>query len=266
MTSPASMSDDFSLSRKLRHNLGWAWSRLCGRDYPLEATLFGRRIRFVVTSRRELRRVAEVSYEGDFLQRILAHLQPGDVFFDVGANIGLVSVIVGSQPALASGRIFAFEPEPRNLRQLRRNFEANGFGPRAIGEDVALGGQDGTASLHVRGPVGDGRHSLVAAKGATGVVEVTVMTMTTFCATRAVSPDVVKIDVEGAEGEVLAGMDELLAGGRPRELFMEIHNKGGRDRMPDGETIDDFLQARGYRRQWEENRGSGQHRHYRREY
>jgi hypothetical protein len=87
--------------------------------------------------------------------------------------------------------------------------------------------------------------------------------MAAFCAQKKVVPSVVKIDVEGAEGDVLQGMDGLFAQRRPRELFMEIHNKGGEDRMPGGELIDDWLAARGYSRVWEERRGHGRHRHYR---
>jgi hypothetical protein len=69
--------------------------------------------------------------------------------------------------------------------------------------------------------------------------------------------------VEGAEGEVLAGMDGMMNENRPRELFMEIHNKGGEDRMPDDKLIDDWLAERKYERIWEKRRGHGRHRHYR---
>ena len=257
-------SEDFGLGTKLWHLVNWATHRLRGKDYELGAVIFGRQIRFVITSRRELKRVSEVSFEGKFLGRILEHLKPGDVFFDVGANIGLVSVIVGSRSEMEQGRIVSFEPEPRNLAQLRRNLSVNGFGERAEGEGLALAGRTGTAGLHVRGPVGDGRHSLVVGRGATGVVEVSLTTMDDYCRQRGLRPDVVKIDVEGAEGEVLSGMGDLLAAGHPRELFMEIHNKGGADCMPDGALIDDFLSAHAYARVWEERRGSGRHRHYRR--
>ena len=44
---------------------------------------------------------------------------------------------------------------------------------------------------------------------------------------------------------------------------MEIHNKGGEDRMPDDTLIDDWLAERKYERIWEKRRGHGRHRHYR---
>lgn len=233
------------------------------RDYLLTLQLFGEPVTFVISTRREFNRATAVSYEELFLQRILSHLRAGDTFFDVGANIGLVSLIVARQPQFAGGVVHAFEPEPRNFAHLQRNLAANQLQARAFAHQIALSREEGRAELFVRGEAGDGRHSLVAARGSTGSISVELTTMAAFCARKSVVPSVVKIDVEGAEGDVLQGMDGLFAQRRPRELFMEIHNKGGEDRMPGGELIDDWLAARGYSRVWEERRGHGRHRHYR---
>lgn len=233
------------------------------RDYLLTLQLFGEPVTFVISTRREFNRATAVSYEELFLQRILSHLRAGDTFFDVGANIGLVSLIVARQPQFAGGVVHAFEPEPRNFAHLQRNLAANQLQTRAFAHQIALSREEGRAELFVRGEAGDGRHSLVAARGSTGSISVELTTMAAFCARKSVVPSVVKIDVEGAEGDVLQGMDGLFAQRRPRELFMEIHNKGGEDRMPGGELIDDWLAARGYSRVWEERRGHGRHRHYR---
>jgi len=254
---------DLSCWQKLRHRALLVWHRLCGRDYGITVPMLGHPVTLLISNGRELKRVAEVSYEGLFLGRILESLRPGDVFFDIGANIGLVSLIVSTLPQFAGGVIHAFEPEPRNLDHLRRNFEVNRLQERAFAHGVALSRAEGMASLFVRGATGDGRHSLVSTKGARGTVEVQVTTVSHFCEKQHVLPTVIKIDVEGAEGAVLAGMEGLLTRGRPRDLFMEIHNKGGEDRMPDGSLIDGWLEERGYLRLWEERRGHGRHRHYR---
>jgi FkbM family methyltransferase len=269
MTTPATPAadsaaiGDLSLGQRLRHRLAFWAHRLRGRDYPMTVRLFGQPVTLIVTAGRELHRAAAVSYEGDFLGRLLAHIQPGDTFFDVGANIGLVSVLVAAQPHGRTATIHAFEPEPRNHAQLERNLAANRLAPRAHAHAVALAREEGTAALFVRGSAGEGRHSLVAKKGATGSIAVPLTTMTAFCARHDTRPDVLKIDVEGAEGDVLAGMAGLLETHHPREIFMEIHNKGGEDRMPDGTLIDDWLATRGYTRVWERARGTGRHRHYR---
>ncbi len=259
----SSAPGDPPLAERLRHRLAFWSHRLLRQDYRLTLRPFGEPVTFVISTRREFNRATAVSYEGAFLQRILAHLRSGDTFFDVGANIGLVSLVVARHPSFSGGAVHAFEPEPRNFAHLQRNLAANQLGPRASAHPIALSHEEGTANLFVRGETGDGRHSLVAAQGSTGSISVEVKTMTTFCVGKNVFPSVIKIDVEGAEGDVLQGMDGLLGRHRPRELFMEIHNKGGEDRMPGGESIDDWLTARGFSRVWEERRGRGRHRHYR---
>ena len=254
--------DELTTGQRLGHRLSFMWQRLLGRDYAMTVPMFGQPVTVVVSTSRELKRAAEVSYEGFFLQRILSSLREGDVFFDVGANIGLVSLIVARQPQFAGGTAHAFEPEPRNLAHMKRNVSANGLDEQIKSHGVALSKEEGTASLFVRGKAGEGRHSLVSEKGSTGSIEVRLTTMACFCREQGVTPTVVKIDVEGAEGEVLAGMKDMLAENRPRELFMEIHNKGGEDRMPDDTLIDDWLAERNYERVWEKRRGHGRHRQY----
>lgn len=262
MTSPVPSAQDLTAGQRWSHRFAFWRHRLMGKDYEMTVPMFGQPVTLVVTTARELKRAAEVSYEGFFLERILGSLREGDVFFDVGANIGLVSLIVAHQPQFKGGVVHGFEPEPRNLEHMRRNITANGLSTRVHAHDVALSKEEGTAELFVRGQAGEGRHSLVSERGSTGAIPVTLTTMDAFCRAQDVLPTVVKIDVEGAEGEVLAGMAALLERHRPREMFMEIHNKGGEDKMPDGSLIDDWLGERGYERVWEKRRGHGRHRHY----
>lgn len=262
MTESASSAQDLTAAERWRHRFAFWMYRLQGKDYQMTVPMFGQPVTLVVTTSREMKRAAEVSYEGFFLERILSNLREGDVFFDVGANIGLVSLIVAHQPSFRDGVVHGFEPEPRNLDHMRRNIAANGLENRVRAHDVALSKEEGTAELFVRGKAGEGRHSLVSERGSTGAIQVQLTTMDSFCRAEDALPTVVKIDVEGAEGEVLAGMDGLLKRHRPRELFMEIHNKGGEDKMPDGSLIDDWLGERDYERVWEKRRGHGRHRHY----
>lgn len=257
------LGKDLSVLERWQHRIAFWRHRLAGRDYAMTVPMFGQPVTLIVTTSRELKRAAEVSYEGFFLERIMASLRAGDVFFDVGANIGLVSLIVANQPQFREGQVHGFEPEPRNLEHMKRNIQANGLEARVHAHGVALSNEEGSAELFVRGQAGEGRHSLVAARGSTGAIEVALTTMDRFCHSHEVAPTVVKIDVEGAEGEVLEGMSALLERHRPRELFMEIHNKGGEDKMPDGSLIDDWLAGRGYERTWEKRRGHGRHRQYR---
>lgn len=235
---------------------------LRGRETVLEVQLLGRPFRLGVRARRELKRVREVSREGALIGRILDHLEPGDVVYDVGANIGLVSLLVaGSHPETL--RVHGFEPEPENARDFSRNVELNGLEGRIQVHALALGHRLGEVELFVRGGPGEGRHSTVESKGATGSIRVPVETAAAFAQRSGEAPHVMKVDVEGAEGRVLAGAETLLEGGRLRELFLEIHPQGEGDRMPGGESIDAWLGARGYHMVWEQVGRSRSHRHYR---
>ena len=145
-------------------------------------------------------------------------LEPGMVVVDVGAHIGYYTIVtslaVGEQ-----GRVFAFEPEPRNLRLLRKNVEANGCTNVRIVEQ-AVGAACGPARLALD-PKNTGGHSLVvAATGAARAIAVDCVDLDGFLEREDVRPSFVKIDVEGAERAVLAGMSRTLA--RPGALVILI--------------------------------------------
>lgn len=268
------MSKNLSSPGGNRGLVDWPWWTLAAHEVRLRlAQLRGRPHRVVipvgdremilqVTSRRELKRAARLAYEGAFLERILDHLVEDAVFFDIGANIGLVSLLAAVDAGGEARRIHSFEPESRNVAKLRENLAANGVADRVRAHSLALGAQAGQATLYVRGSVGDGRHSLASARGATGEETVVVETLAAFCERELLWPDAIKIDVEGAEGLVLAGMADLPLAQQPQHIFLEVHAKGGRDQMPDGTNLDTWLQARGYTCGWRQGRGSGEHRHY----
>lgn len=239
-------------------------NQILGRKTVLRIDILGQSLLLGIEAQREIRRAYSISHEAPLLEKMFAFISGRDVVYDVGANIGLISFLLAKHPS-GSGCIFhSFEPEPRNYRELCRNIELNGLAGRVTPHQLALGTGEGEVELFVRGGAGEGRHSIATSKGSTGSIKVAITTMAAFAGSCGQPPDVVKIDVEGAEGQVLAGMDGLLKSHPPRELFMEIHPKGEGDRMPGGETIQDWLVKRGYTLAWEQQRRSGQHRHYHR--
>jgi FkbM family methyltransferase len=237
--------------------------RLRGRETVAAVELLGSPFRLALTSRRELRRVRSLAGEAELLERMRRHLLAGDVVYDVGANVGLMSLVLAGHRVEPRVRIHSFEPEPANFHHLSRNIELNGLAQRVIPHQLALGATDGEAELFVRGGAGEGRHSLASARGSTGSIRVPLRTLASFARSVEDPPDFLKIDVEGAEGQVLAGLEPLLPHARPRELFIEIHPKGDGDRMPDGSAIADWLTQRGYERVWERRDGSRLQQHYR---
>ena len=239
------------------------WNRLRGRATLVDRSPMGISMRLSVRAARELRRIRSLPAEAPLLFRILESLSGGDVVYDVGANIGLVALVVALDPRGHSCVVHCFEPEPGNFAQLAGNIRLNGLAHRVHAHRLALSDRAGEADLYVRGGPGEGRHSTVATEGSTASIRIRTEPLAAFAARAGRSPDVVKIDVEGAEGRVLDGMGPLFPARPPRELFLELHDKGEHDAVPGGSTVRAWLQRRGYALAWESDRGRSRHQHYR---
>lgn len=148
-------------------------------------------------------------------------IKEGNTVWDVGANIGIVSLWLASSD-ISNLQIVSFEPAPDNADALRSNLALNGFTSVTVREE-ALGSEPGHAILVLAGPRGDGRNRLTEVSDDQVGVEVKVLTGDMVAKELGGVPDVVKIDVEGAEHAVLAGMADMLAQGKPSHLFVELH-------------------------------------------
>lgn len=240
-------------------------NKMLGRETVLEVDLLGTPLRLAIEARREIRRVRSISKEAALVERMFEFLSNEDVVYDIGANIGLIGLLLARHSEGRASHVHCFEPEPRNFNQLQRNIAENGLTERVSAHQVALAERAGELELFIRGGPGEGRHSTVVPEGSTGSIRVRAETASAFAASVGERPDLVKIDVEGAEGRVLAGMTSLLRdhGHGPREIFMELHDKGDRDLMPDGTPIRAWLAEHGYALAWEFERGQSRHCHYR---
>ena len=154
-------------------------------------------------------------------QAVAKLVAPGSVVYDVGANIGFFTLIF-ARLCGPDGLVYAFEADAANATLARRNVARNGF-DHVIVSARACGAHNGFVTLHLAPYIGG--HSIVATgTPATDVGEVTVEVtrLDDFAALDGVRPpDLVKIDVEGAEEIVLDGMVTLLATRRP-VLLIEL--------------------------------------------
>ena len=153
------------------------------------------------------------------------YLVPGDVeptvIFDIGANIGAAAVYFAARYPRA--RVYCFEPLPENIELLRRNVEP--FGDRITVVPMGLGESPGSFEYRRSDDpanFGGGTfHNVGCAPGNT--IQLPVTTLTTFCQNNRIDQiDVMKIDTEGAERSVLAGMPaDLLA--KIQVILGELH-------------------------------------------
>ncbi|MBL9131807.1 MAG: FkbM family methyltransferase [Verrucomicrobiaceae bacterium] len=150
-------------------------------------------------------------------------ITPGMQVLDVGANCGQMALLF-SRLAGPQGRVVSLEPVPRNFAVLRRNLELNGCsnvsalalaGGRAAGKAQFLFDE----AHHTQGGLAEYEGAVSPCQSK---IEVTVDTLDHVAAETGLTPQLLKVDVEGGGGEVLAGAQELITRCRPR-IFFEMH-------------------------------------------
>jgi FkbM family methyltransferase len=159
--------------------------------------------------------------EGQVVAQVLQFLKPGDVVFDIGANVGLYTVLL-SKTVGDSGKVFSFEPEPRTCEHLQDNLKLNeAVNVKWYGK--ALGERTGQASLFTGSVIGGG--SLVHPQGGGHGEEVVEIAQgDELVATEKLpTPRAVKIDVEGYEHAVIQGLRHTFSEPACEMLCCEIH-------------------------------------------
>jgi FkbM family methyltransferase len=145
---------------------------------------------------------------------VLHLLQPGDLFLDVGANVGCYTVLASGVRKAAT---WAFEPAPETVRSLHRNIEINGLRNRVVVHATALGEFDGEVAF-TRGMETENR---VAAEGESNVRMVAMHRLDTLLGPA--RPLMMKMDVEGYEQSVVRGAQELLARNCLQAIILESY-------------------------------------------
>jgi FkbM family methyltransferase len=148
-------------------------------------------------------------------------LHPGDTFLDIGANIGyftmLAARLVGS-----TGRVVSFEASATTLSKLRNNVQRNGMSDQVRLVHAAIADREGVLTLHSGPKDNNGMASLLRSEGATSE-EVRSAPLGTFLsAEEKARVRLIKIDVEGAEGLVLEGMEPILPELYSSDFLVEI--------------------------------------------
>lgn len=177
------------------------------------------------------------AHEFDTTHYLQTRLRPSDVFVDVGANLGYFSVLAGMR--VNAGRVVAIEPSPRTLAALRTNIALNALQNVEAVQRLLWSEAGREMNLRVLDPYNLGANSLFG----DGAVEVVLRTDTldNLVSELGLSRvDIVKIDVEGAEREVLLGARHCLREFRPRAVILALDN---RDESLRRQALDIVLQS-----------------------
>src|SRR6266436_8020007 len=184
------------------------------------------------------------TWEPEVLRAVTATVNPGMTVIDIGAHIGYYTLLFAKCVG-PDGRVAAFEPLPVNFELLKKNIQLNeltyvqAFSQAVFSrnEEIILTVPDdlphsGDASAYHGG---GGKQFRVPA-----------IALDTFCDSASLRPDILKLDVEGAEYDVLIGAERTIDRYRPK-LLIELHHFDGN---LTAHPVPDLLTSWGYRIQW----------------
>jgi FkbM family methyltransferase len=188
----------------------------------------------------------EGNYEAPVERILLSNLRPGTVFYDVGAHIGVFSLIAARNLG-AQGSVFVFEPDPSNVRRIKEHASRNQLDaiqiiPKAVCSTV---GRLRFQRASFQSSMNRGVLVEDTAAAEESTIEVESITLDAVAREHDL-PSLIKIDVEGSEAAVLGGSEEVFRSAKPL-LVCEIHHEQA------SSDVTRWLLARGYVCQWLES-------------
>lgn len=183
----------------------------------------------------------KIPWEQELTEVFSRILHPNDIVFDVGANLGLHSLTFSK----IARQVIAFEPNPSLLPNLRKTVSAL---PNVSLFEVCLSDSDGTVEFHIS----DWDHMLSSMANWTGQptksIAIPARSIDSLIAEGALpKPQVLKVDVEGAEMLVFSGADQLFSGpDAPRAIIFEELNTASRKLGVSDGAPAEYLRAKGY--------------------
>jgi len=169
------------------------------------------------------------------VQAAIKHLvRDGMVVYDLGANVGFLSLLF-ARAVGPKGRVVAFEPVATNFERIVSNAKLNGFNNITV-RCEAISRSDGCARFAVGAFATIGKLDTAPASSSQEICEVPTRALDSVIAEFPL-PDLVKVDIEGAEIDCLYGARELLKDKRPL-LLIELHATN--------QVVDEILTAAHY--------------------
>lgn len=156
-------------------------------------------------------------------------IKPGNIFLDLGANIGYFSLLAAKLTG-ENGKIFSFEPEPKNFYYLQKNIEVNNY-KNIYPFQKAVSDKNGEIELFIC-EYDSGHHTIKQYEGVevyshgrpteNRSIKIDAVKLDDFLADKADHIDVVKMDIEGAEALAVEGMKHLLEKNKNIKFLMEF--------------------------------------------
>lgn len=165
------------------------------------------------------------TYEAELQAATKNLVDPGDIVYDIGANIGFMTLLFAKRTG-PNGHVYAFEALPTNIDRLIHNVKINDFQDRITVIQAAVLDHSGESELLIGPSTGMGK--VIGSAGRSSVeyqesIRVEGLSIDDFVGNSGIPlPNIIKIDIEGGEVLALPGMINLLREQQP-VLVIELH-------------------------------------------
>ena len=185
---------------------------------------------------------------------IKQNISNGDLVMDIGANIGYFTLIM-AKGITENGKVFSFEPEPKNFKLLKKNVEINNYS-NVILEKKAIGNKTGIAKLYLADRKNNifhsGMHRIFRSDLVSQIsnpVSINIIKLDDYLQDLKFIKKIrlIKIDVEGAEFDVLKGMSKILDENKGIKIVMEFSSENLEDYGSNPSDVIDFLINKGFK-------------------
>ena len=157
--------------------------------------------------------------EPEFMDIIESEVHEGDVAFDLGANIGYVTIHLAEYVG-KEGKVYAIEPSPRNFEILTETILVNNLTKTVEADQLAISSCSGQRELNISAE--SNLNSFVKTKYTKDTITVDTVSIDDYFADKQF-PNFIKMDIEGAEVDALAGINKILENDGCMKILMEIH-------------------------------------------
>jgi FkbM family methyltransferase len=190
-------------------------------------------------------RVISERYEASAMKVVADIIKPGFTAIDVGANIGIYSLVMGKLVGNC-GKVFSFEPATESFASLIDHIQRNGLRNIVLPYQLLVGDKSGKCFFVEEGTNGTNRigGSPFQSQRAKTVLK-EMITLDEFFIKEGISPDFIKIDVEGYEMSVLKGAHNIM-GSKRCPILCELHPGYWNELGYDWDGLEQFLYQLGY--------------------
>jgi FkbM family methyltransferase len=181
------------------------------------------------------------AYETELFKK---HIKPGDIVVDIGAHIGYYTLIAARLVG-DNGKVYAFEPDPKNFQILEKNVAQNGY-HNVVLVNKAVADKSGNARLFLNSE-NSGDHRIFESDHGRKSVAITTTTLDDFFTNKDNEVDLIKMDIQGAEARAFQGSTRTLAKNKHITLITEFYPKALQQSGKNAEEYLALLQENDFR-------------------